>query len=289
LKSASRALYETVWQARKALGAETVDLDRLHGELGALQWEKKHLLRELALCLVTKEADKLEYKVADDAILDESDFEARTEHALKRVKQEHEFRVHMSSQVAHLGEAKTTLNSQLNASRALLDGMPQQASSVAKSLLTLQAFLGVDVSERLQRHAAVKQLPTPLYVAYCQLEAHADSFGGVELSVDKGAVRAKISSMDESSCAELVIQYLVDSNELEMSNAAGSNSSNIGEAFSENPALGGRFRFLQNMGGLYRLDPDDKSYVPPSTHAVVTRIREWLLTKEPPNAKPGDR
>lgn len=50
--------------------------------------------------------------------------------------------------------------------------------------MPLQDFLKLNVTKRIERHAKCRELPTPLYILYNQLEAYGDAYGGVAMYVE---------------------------------------------------------------------------------------------------------
>ena len=97
-----------------------------------------------------------------------------------------------------LKEDRSSVHKLTKQQQAWLSKLPGYLVDIEKATLPLQEFLDDNVTERTERHAKCRKLPTPLYVLYNQLEAYGDVFGGVSVSLDSIEVERMDISAEQS-------------------------------------------------------------------------------------------
>ncbi|KAF0699995.1 Aste57867_9475 [Aphanomyces stellatus] len=185
LKNIKQSTRETFLDAEvyRRRVAEQKDLvESHHLKLQNLLYEKDHLMREIKRCrgFPTKEMDKIEFR--GDPLPVTVDADRHAQH-LKRLDDELESRQAMLQHQKDLKAEIAQVDEAVQEKRALLDGVPAEVAAIEQATLPLQSLLSVPLSATFERQEEAKQLPAPLYILYCELEAYMEIHGGMSLSI----------------------------------------------------------------------------------------------------------
>mmetsp|Transcript_13555 Transcript_13555/g.17587 ORF Transcript_13555/g.17587 Transcript_13555/m.17587 type:complete len:651 (-) Transcript_13555:104-2056(-) len=162
-----------------------------HLQLQNLLYEKAYLLREIHRCRAfdlteTKKIELIslqEFKnKAEVSLSEETD-----PHALQmnRLSYELQQRKQLLDDLKLKKVEKVKVQESTANQKSFIGEIPSKLDAVEKATQGLQEYFGSNISKRMQRHQLCRQLPTPLYVIYSQLEAYGDAFGGVTMKVEE--------------------------------------------------------------------------------------------------------
>ncbi|GBG29054.1 THO complex subunit 5-like [Hondaea fermentalgiana] len=181
-----------------------------------LLYEKAYLRREIERCrkfeltenakidLVSRadfEASASESLLKDIRSLPEGSQEQAHKVSLCRLSHELQLRRDLQNRLRTLRESVQSVKETTSDRLAFLDELPRKMQDIVKATKPVQEHFGDRVIDRLARHELCRELPEPLYMIYCQLEAYGDSFGGVGVSVAK----------DQAAVARLAAAHISDS------------------------------------------------------------------------------
>lgn len=200
LKSRSRNVFCAAAELLESLDAAKKATEERQLSLQNLLYEKAYLGREIERCrkfemreftkidLVSKEEFEKsapEALLQDIRTLEENSGEQQHQINLSRLSHELQLRRDLQTKLKELREDVKTTKETTSDRLAFLDDLPRKMQDIVKATKPVEDHFGERIIDRLARHDLCKQLPEPLYMIYCQLEAYGDSFGGVTLDIGK--------------------------------------------------------------------------------------------------------
>ncbi|TDH67212.1 hypothetical protein CCR75_002449 [Bremia lactucae] len=162
--------------ARRMRVQEQKDVTEAHQlQLQNLLYEKDHLLREIRRCrgFRTKELDKITFLNGPLPI--QADSVTHQQH-LDQLTQELEARKQLQTELKDLKLQILEMHDAIATKQTFLDTVPDQVAGIQAATTGLQALMGKPIVATRTRHSRAKmELPTPLYVLYCELEAYQEA------------------------------------------------------------------------------------------------------------------
>ncbi|OQR92509.1 hypothetical protein THRCLA_08686, partial [Thraustotheca clavata] len=158
------------WRKRVADQKDLVEAHHL--KLQNLMYEKDHLLREIKRCrgFEMKEMDKIDFPEGQLPVTVDPDMHA--EHLL-RLATEKEAREEMYEQQQQLNTQISEIDEATLEKRAFMESLPAEIAAIEEASRPLQNLLAIPFTTMDHtRQQDAKELSSPLYVLYCELDAY---------------------------------------------------------------------------------------------------------------------
>lgn len=178
--SSFRALHRQVsilvQQVQKNVLKDKKTMENCHLQLQNLLYEKSYLQAEIQRCR--------DFQCVELSKIDFVDYEFKKEidaacHAsqLGKLSEELQKRRNAVLQLKEIRVDMQQIEQSTRKKQNFLKGLPNHLDTLEKATKPLQEYMSVSASDRITKHREAKQLPHPLYLVFCELEAYIDAFG----------------------------------------------------------------------------------------------------------------
>eukprot|EP00941_MAST-03F_sp_MAST-3F-sp1_P006530 g6530.t1 len=182
LKRCNREVFLALSESKEEVSKAKESLDAANLGLQNLEYEKQYLLREIERNqgFKTIEMDRI-------SLVSPKVFEKETgrslkshegdKHAYQLDRLAHELSTRQSQNEAEkeLEFKRLAVEKQIAAKRDFLQDLPSRVRQIEKSTIPLQKYLKMPNSVNKKRYEKARNLPSPLYVLFCQLEGYVEA------------------------------------------------------------------------------------------------------------------